>query len=467
MNAMITFREMFEAAVTSAVGLLFVIAAGTCVAAPVVMISVDGMKPEYVLEAEKRGLKIPFLRRLAAKGTYAEGVIGVWPTVTYPSHTTLVTGVSPAEHGIIANLEFDPEHHFAESWFWYASQIRVPTLWQAAHQAGMVTASIAWPATVGASTIDYLLPEFWRLTGVTDKLNPSDRYLVGALARPPDLLDQMRDTAGPYLMGNDISLHGDEIKTRYAIEILRRHKPALLTLHLSSLDETEHSFGPFSPQANQDLEAIDALLSQIDTAAHASSAATVLAVVSDHGFTSLTHRVNLYIPFANAGLIQMTAEPDSNVPKISSWQAQLWSAGGMSAVMLHDPADRQTERKVGDLLSTLAADPANGIARILPREAIKPLGGFPDAAFLIVFNSGYYAGASTAGALVTEVHGHGGHGFSPEYPEMRASFFITGPGIARGRNLGVIDMRQIAPTLAQLMGVRLPSSTAAPLRVAR
>ena len=127
-----------------ALALLF--AAGSGIAAPVVMISVDGMKPEYVLEAEKRGLRIPFLRRLALQGTHAEGVIGVWPTVTYPSHTTLVTGVSPAEHGIFANLEFDPEHHFAESWFWYAAQIRVPTLWQVAHQAGLVTASIGWPS---------------------------------------------------------------------------------------------------------------------------------------------------------------------------------------------------------------------------------------------------------------------------------------------------------------------------------
>ncbi len=185
-----------------AVGLAFVIVAGSAVAAPVVMISVDGMKPEYVLEAQKRGLKIPFLRRLAAEGTYAEGVIGVWPTVTYPSHTTLVTGVSPAEHGIYANLEFDPEHRFAESWFWYAAQIRVPTLWQAAHRAGKVTASIGWPATVGADSIDYLLPEFWRITGAVEALNASDRYLVAALARPPGLLAQMEGKAGPYLMGH-------------------------------------------------------------------------------------------------------------------------------------------------------------------------------------------------------------------------------------------------------------------------
>jgi hypothetical protein len=141
----------------------------------------------------------------------------------------------------------------------------------------------------------------------------------------------------------------------------------------------------------------------------------------------------------------------------------------MSAVVLRDPADHQTEQQVRDLLAALAADPANGIARIVSREGIRPLGGFPDAAYLIVFKSGYYAAsANPTGDLVTEIHGqHGGHGFSPDDSEMRASFFISGLGIARGRNLGGIDMRQIAPTVAQVMGVRFPSSQASALRVAR
>ena len=89
-------------------------------AAPVLMISVDGLKPEYVLDADAHGLKIPFLRGLLRDGTYARGVTGVWPTVTYPSHTTLLTGLSPAEHGIYNNLEFDPKSTFANAWYWYA-----------------------------------------------------------------------------------------------------------------------------------------------------------------------------------------------------------------------------------------------------------------------------------------------------------------------------------------------------------
>jgi predicted AlkP superfamily pyrophosphatase or phosphodiesterase len=435
-------------------------------AAAVLMISVDGMKPEYVLQAEARGLKLPYLRSLIATGTYADGVVGVWPTLTYPSHTTLVTGVSPAEHGILANLEFDPRHNFNESWFWYAAQIRVPTLWQAAHAAGISTASIGWPVTVGAVDIDYLIPEYWRISGPTEDLNPSDRYLAAALSRPANLLANLQDAAGPYLMANDTT-HGDEVKTRYAVEILRRYKPGFMTLHLSALDEAEHSYGAFSTQADQELEAIDTMLSQLAAAAHAADPASVLAVVSDHGFMPLTHRVNLYIPFLQAGLIKTTEESDNKAPKLVSWQAEPWLAGGMVAIMLHDPHDRLTEQAVGELLQKLAANPQNGIASVAGRDQIKEKGGFPAAAFLVVLKPGYYAVASLKGDMISDMPGtHGGHGFSPEYADMRAAFFVSGAGIAAHRDLGVIDMRQIAPAMAKLLGVSLPAVKAAPLHLA-
>jgi predicted AlkP superfamily pyrophosphatase or phosphodiesterase len=436
------------------------------IAAPVLMISVDGLKPEYVFEAEKRGLKIPYLGSLTRSGTYASGVIGVWPTVTYPSHTTLVTGVSPAEHGILSNVEFDPEQHFKEAWFWYADQIRVPTLWRVTHAAHLTTASIGWPVTVGATDIDFLIPEYWRITGPTSDLNPSDRYLMAALSRPVELLAEMQKTLGPYLMANDTSLQGDEVKTRFAIDMMRRHKPAFMTVHLSSLDDAQHGHGVFSEQANRDLEAVDGLLAELAAAAHDASPAAIVAIVSDHGFTTLTHRVNLLIPFLRSALVTSTLDPVTRMPKLASWKAQPWVSGGMAAVMLHDPNDGGTQRAVGELLQSLAADPNNGIARIDGRTDIERHGAFPDAAFLVVMKPGFYAAASFNGELVSEFpSGHGGHGFSPEYPEMHAAFFIAGPGIARGRDLGVIDMCQVAPTVAQILGVSLSTAKHVPLNV--
>ena len=92
--------------------------------------------------------------------------------------------MAPAVHGIYDNLAFDPLHDRQEPWFWYARQIRAPTLWQAVRAAHRITASVGWPVTVGAD-IDYLIPEFWRIAGISDDPEPSDRYLIAALSRPP------------------------------------------------------------------------------------------------------------------------------------------------------------------------------------------------------------------------------------------------------------------------------------------
>ena len=435
-------------------------------AVPVLMISIDGLKPEYVLEADQKGLRIPYLRTMVRDGAYADGVIGVWPTVTYPSHTTLLTGVSPAEHGIYNNQEFDPGRSFSGAWFWYAPQIRVPTIWQVAHNAGLRTASVGWPVSVGATDVDWLIPEFWRSSGPSGATNPSDRELMAALSRPDTLIKQLQPSLGPFMMGNDTSIDGDEIKTRYSVEILRQHKPAFMTIHLSSLDNAQHEYGPFSTEANRDLEAIDGMVSRLADAALANDPSTVVVVVSDHGFAPLTHTVNLFIPFLEAGLIQPGVSPRTKAFTIGSWKAQPWLAGGMAAIMLHDAKDHQTEQQVRELLQKLTADENNGIAAVLDRDAIKSRGGFPDAAFLVILKSGYTTGSATSGTLVNaNPEEKGGHGFSPEFPEMHASFFMAGAGVAHHRDLGVIDMRQIAPTVASILKLRMLSSKASPLLI--
>jgi predicted AlkP superfamily pyrophosphatase or phosphodiesterase len=459
-----SYRYCWAFRVHLLVAFLLAVAAGSALAAPVLMISIDGMKPEYVTQADAHGLRVPFLRSLMRDGTYASGVTGVWPTVTYPSHTTLVTGVTPAEHGIYANAQFDPDRSTDGAWYWYAKQIRVPTLWQAAHAAGLRTASVGWPVSVGAKGVDFLIPEYWRGATPGATASPSDRDLMAALSRPDGLLDGMQQRLGPYMMAYEGTVAGDEIKTRYSIDILRAHKPGFMTIHLNSLDAEEHEHGPFSPEADKTIEAIDGMVARLAAAAREADPATVILVVSDHGFVKLTHHVNLTIAFLKAGLIETTGEGDDR--EMTGWKAQLWTTGGMEAVMLHDPNDKQAAQQTGDLLHRLAADPNNGIAAVLDREEIQKRGGFPDAAFLVLFKLGYYAGDEESGDLVTPIDDpHGGHGYSPEFPEMRASFFLAGPGIARGRDLGLIDMRQIAPTVAAILKVGLPSAKAAVLNV--
>jgi predicted AlkP superfamily pyrophosphatase or phosphodiesterase len=270
------------------------------------------------------------------------------------------------------------------------------------------------------------------------------------------MLQKMQMRLGPYMLGNDPSPPGDEIKTRFALDILRAVKPKFMTLHLSSLDEQQHRHGPFSAEVSQDLEVIDGQLSQLFAAARANDPQAIEMVVSDHGFVQITHRLNLRLPFMQADLIQSDG----------SWKAQPWAAGGMAAIMLHDPADAHTESRVRELLQGLKSDPRNGIAEILERDAMKQRGAFPGATFLVVMRLGFYVLSDATSPLVSDIQGTlGSHGFSPQYPEMRAAFFVAGTGIAHHRDLGVIDMRQVAPTVAQLLNVRLPSATLSPLPV--
>src|SRR5271170_1535568 len=87
---------------------LFALVAQTTPDRALLVISIDGMRPDYVSAADRHGLKIPNLRRIEETGAHARGVRGVLPTVTYPSHTTIMTGVWPVKHGISANTTFDP-----------------------------------------------------------------------------------------------------------------------------------------------------------------------------------------------------------------------------------------------------------------------------------------------------------------------------------------------------------------------
>jgi predicted AlkP superfamily pyrophosphatase or phosphodiesterase len=421
----------------------------------VLMISVDGMKPEYVTHANEHGLKLPTLRRVMSEGTYAEGVVGVFPTVTYPSHTTLVTGVWPAVHGIVNNQRFDPEHKMATAWYWYEDQIRVPTLWAVAHAAGLSTASVGWPVTTDSKDIDFLIPEYWRAS-VSDPTNADDLFLMNALSRPTNELARIATRVGtPYMEGNDTSVEGDEIKTRYALDILQQHKPKFMTIHLSSLDEEEHLHGPFSAEANACLERLDGMLAKLIAQERANDPAAVVAIVSDHGFADVDHFVHLGAAFVDAGLVH----PATSTAAMT-WQAQPWALGGMFAIMLHDSNDAVAKQKVKALLEKLAADPANGIEAVLDAAQVAALGGVPEATFVVTLRKGYVPGAGLSGALVTPIPGHRGtHGYNPQTtPEMRASFFIAGRGIAHSKDLGLVDMRSIAPTLAKLLGTHLPDA---------
>ena len=213
-----------------------------------VVLSVDGMRPDFYRRPEEFGLKIPNLLRLVKSGASADAVEGVYPTTTYPAHATLVTGVPPSVHGIYSHLaSLDPTQK-ARPWCWFAGALRAPTLWDVARAAGRKTAAISWPVSASAA-IDYNIPEIWD-PNVED---PNGDFTTPARHSTPELFSDVLKVLQPILGGAT----PDRLRSAAALYIWNRFQPDLLLVHYIHYDQLAHKFGPLSPQALAAIEGTD------------------------------------------------------------------------------------------------------------------------------------------------------------------------------------------------------------------
>ena len=416
---------------------------------PLVVISIDGMHPRLVLEADRFGLKLPSLRRILREGAHAAAVTGVLPTVTYPSHTTLVTGVAPARHGIVYNRTFDPMNLNREGWYWYAEDIRVETLWDAARKDGLRSANVDWPVTVGAR-IDHNIVQYWR-TDVPD--SPDDAKLSRALSTP-GLLAEAERALGPYPSGYSYTIDDDARRAAFSVWLIETKKPNLHLAYFSGLDEEQHASGPASPRSLEILERLDTLVGRVRAAAEkAGGGRAVVAVVSDHGHSRTSRELRLNEALRAEGLILL-----DGAGRVTSWRAVAWGGGGCAAIVLKDPGDSAARRSVAAVLERLQVLPDSPIQRLLDRAQARAAGGFPDAAFVVGLKPDVRLSGRFEAPILGPALSKGDHGFLPQNAEMDAAFFLVGPSVPAARDLGRIDMRDVAPTLAALLGVALPNA---------
>lgn len=404
----------------------------------VLVVSIDGLRRDYLDDTEHA---IPTLRALAKEGTVARSLRSVWPTATYPAHTTMVTGVSPARHGILNNLVFDPYGKNQGGWYWYAHDIRVPTLWDVARDAGLDVANVTWPVTVGAS-IRWSVPQFWRAR------NDEDDKLVAALSTP-GLCDDLR-AAGKDLPSEHRT---DRARADAAVVVLAK-RPRLAFVYLTDLDTAQHVHGPRSEAVWKTLETTDRLLAEIVDAAKRASSRLAIVIVSDHGFSSITHEVRPNVALRRAGLLDAT--PDGRVTR---YDAVAWRSGGTAAIM---GAAKEHDR-VRSIFDDLARDRRNGIARVLDGEEVAKMGGFPGALVVLQADDAATFVETAREPLVAPTRHKGGHGWAPTKPEMAASLVLSGDGVRRGAELGDVDMIDVAPTIAALVGLELPAADGKPL----
>ncbi|MCI0488530.1 MAG: alkaline phosphatase family protein [Blastocatellia bacterium] len=416
----------------------------------VIMISVDGLVPEYYTAPARAGLRVPNLVRMKLDGAHAEGVEGIYPSVTYPAHTTLVTGARPAHHGIVQNRIFEaPTERQTREWYFFARDLKTETLWSAAKKAGLVTAAVGWPVTAEAD-IDYNFPEIF---------DPLEQPLTGKRAiqyATPGLLAKAF-AAG---LGNDTSTDGR--RTAVSEYIIKTHKPNLMLIHLVEMDGAHHRQGVGSPAALEIAERIDGYIGRIVDATRAAEIfdKTTFFIVSDHGFAAVEKKFEPNVVLVKEKLITLDSEG-----KPVRWKAAAWPSGGSCAIRLRDPADKETAAKVADIFRSIAARRHAPLSRVLTPDELKRLGAIPEAALMLDAAPGYMFGEELTGPDIHESKDYRGqHGHLPSRVEMRSSLIVYGEGARAGARMTLARMIDIAPTAATLLGISLPEAEGRAIR---
>ncbi|HEV3277064.1 MAG TPA: ectonucleotide pyrophosphatase/phosphodiesterase [Terriglobia bacterium] len=403
----------------------------------VLVISVDGMGSSYYMNPPP-GLAIPNIRRLMAQGSFAEAVEGVYPTLTYPAHTTIVTGRMPAEHGIYTNLSSREAGRNPDDWFWFAKAIRSTTLWDEARAHHLTTASVAWPVTAGAP-IDWDVPEIWN----PNKRPAPDPLYVAHFVRPLVTFEVVLALGLPRKNSED-----DGNRTRVAADFLTRHHPSLTLVHLEALDAAQHNHGPGSDAAVSALERADfhigELLAAVSRAGLENS--TDVFIVSDHGFLPVQRELRPDLLLARAGLLAVDARGRVTGGKVTTVINE-------GSVFIYWPEGEDFTTQVESALQPLRD--RGLIYAEFDRPALDRMGADPRARLAFEAADGAKFVANADGELVkTLTEPSGDHGYLPTRRGLESSFIACGPNIRTGIDLQRIALTEIAPTLLEALGIR-------------
>lgn len=392
----------------------------------VIVISIDGL-PAYAFSDPN--LSMPMVRRLAKEGVIAEGMRTVNPAVTWPNHTSMVTGVTPAKHGVLFNGlpvrggEGKPLR--VEPWVSKHDLVQAITVYDLAFAAGLTTAEVDWVAITKPRTIHWSFAERPTLEDAI----PREMIQAGLATE-----SEVRDFAKTQIVRRD------EIWTDAGVHILRKHKPNLLLFHLLATDSSQHRYGARSLGGYTALGLADANIKRLVEAA--SPNATVL-VVSDHGFKTYDKVIHPNAVMAAKGL----GGDVFTIPE------------GGSAMVYITRSDKKAE-----LAPRVKAELAGlkGGARIIEPAEYASF-GFPPpnermADMVLLAEDRFAFDGLETGEAVTDVPAGstpGAHGYVNTDPAMNAAFVAWGAGIKKGGKLGVIRNLDVAPTIATLLGLEM------------
>jgi len=418
----------------------------------VVLISVDGLAHYYFDDPKA---EMPTIRELAAEGARAEKMKCSMPTVTWPNHTTLVTGVNPGKHGVIGNSYLDrtkgtifsllPDPIFNKD-----EIVKTPTIYDIAKAAGLKTAAIVWPASRGAKTLDWTVPDV-----ATDELF----QMYGT----PSLFPEFKAAGIPYEKQGEWWKGGqgedrDRMYAQMLDYVIQAHRPNFALLHLVEVDHVEHAHGPQSPEAYAAVKFADERVREVwDELKKDFPAKATLIVSSDHGFFPYQQMIQPNVLLRKEGLL--TAEGT----KITGGTVRAVSQGGATFIYVLDQANRDA------LIARLADEfkKVEGVELVItPKDypkygMVDPKENAQMADLVLSAKSGYSFSDSLAGDLLLTPKSDdvkGTHGYDSNQTGLHGTFVAWGAGIKPGGKLGTINNTDVAPTIAELLGVKMPDT---------
>lgn len=413
-----------------------------------IVLSADAMVTED-LEYMKT---LPNYQKYLSGACIVERVKSIYPTITYPCHTTMCTGVYPNRHGILGNIEFWPGVKNAP-WKWMHDWVKYDgdDLFTTAKKNGLTTCAVFWPVTGNHPDIDYLIDEYWPQT--------PEETLTECFKRAGSS-DEVLDIVKMYEEGTVIKTHpGSEIFiANCTCEIIRRYQPDLIMIHPANIDSYRHGFGLFNDKVTKGVEETDQWIGQIFETLEECGLMDEYSFVltADHGQMDVNRIINLNVFLADAGLIKVENG------EIVNWDAYFLSGGASGLVYLKDPANKEVYDKTYALLNHMKEEGIYGIGDVFTEPEANEkyhLGG--DFAFAIE-NDGYTGfGEEWERPVVVNFnssdyrYGHATHGYLPDNGPQPI-LVCKGPAFNENVVLDRRDLVDEAPTFAAALGLELP-----------